>query len=85
MAKTEFEIFQAIKAAANVLDIPQHEAVKAKVIPHEEVAITQKITFKNFYRAPKFWIAIGSGIAAAATGDYLGAISGIFGLFGLGA
>lgn len=34
------------------------------------VKATKEITFKNFWRLPKFWGALGTAIVAGVTGDY---------------
>lgn len=79
-----FNALQQIKLATRALDITQDQAIKLSRTPKQEIKIVDKITFKNFYKKPRFWTAIGAAVGLAATGDYIHALTAIGGLFGLG-
>lgn len=79
-----FKVLQNINVATRALDITRDQAVKLSRTPKEEIKIIDKMTIKNFYTKPRFWVAFGSAIGLAATGDYIHALSTIGGLFGFG-
>ena len=47
----------------------------------EGVKATEEIKLDNFYKLPKFWASLGTVIFSIATGNYLGAITSVQGLF----
>jgi len=75
----------SVLEAANTLDIPAVVAQKAHTIERENVVVSEKITFKNFYKNMTFWKALGLSIAAGATGNYAGAVTSFVSAFGFGA
>lgn len=77
------KVAQIVTTTAGLLDIPEKEAEKAMNTPRDKVRVTQKIALDNFYKLPAFWVAIGTAIAGAATGDYFHAAGAVASLFGI--
>ena len=47
------------------------EGFKASNMPIEDITVKRKITSRNFYKNPRFYILIGSAIVAGASGSYV--------------
>lgn len=77
----DFNTLSIVKQAARLLDIPDMEAAKAKTTPRETIKISEKITWKNFYKNPSFWERFALAVLAGAAGDNMGAITAAIHIF----
>ena len=65
------------QTAAVLLEMPQTQALKAKIIPYDNVIVSEKVTAKNFYKNGSFWTMFGVAVASGVTGDYFGTLSAV--------
>ena len=76
------DISAAVSVIAGAADIPENEAAKAITIDRDEVTVGRKVTVKNFYSNPRFYVGLGLAIVGGVSGNVpaiLGAITSIFG------
>lgn len=81
MEQAKQKVTDTVKSS-QLLDIPIQEAMVAHYTPYEEVKVVRRVTAKNFWKNPRFWVTAGTVIGSAIAGNHMEAINAAISLFG---